>query len=63
MNSNARWMILVASVAVTACAAPSAREPSPTCGNGVVEEGEECDHGDAGGGDGCSDYGASLGCP
>lgn len=54
MNSNARWMVLVASVAVTACAAPSAREPSPTCGNGVVEEGEECDHGDAEGGDGCS---------
>jgi large repetitive protein len=31
-------------------------DPDPVCGNGIVEEGEECDDGNAAGGDGCSAF-------
>ena len=47
-------MLRTLAVACLALAGGLAATPSPVCGNGTVEAGEQCDDGNTTGGDGCS---------
>ncbi len=50
-------LVLVIVLFVWSCSSDRYRPPAdPICGNGKVEEGEECDDGNTAAGDGCSPY-------
>jgi MYXO-CTERM domain-containing protein len=54
-NPNTVLSIMIALAVVGVSSTAEATEPAPVCGNGEVEEGEECDDDNTQNGDGCDE--------
>jgi cysteine-rich repeat protein len=48
-------LFLSLALGLSACGQSNPNEPFPQCGNGTLEDGEQCDDGDTQSGDGCSE--------
>jgi cysteine-rich repeat protein len=65
-DSNCRfgdWSAECVNVAATTCASSCVCQSSGTCGNGVIEAGEQCDDGNTTSGDCCSSTCQNESCP